>query len=100
MMLEPPHTDRLTLVIRGVADLTAELADALYDAAGGDCEVVMRDGLLYVEVAGDASQGWGRTPALMAAMGALTPEAELVRVEAADIVTAADRSHHPLRSAA
>ena len=100
MMLKLPHTDCLTLVIRGVPDLTAELAEALYDASDGDCEVAMREGLLYVEVPAGPSDGWAKTPALLAAVRTTVADAELVRVEAADMATAAERAHEPLRSSA
>ncbi|MEX0884850.1 MAG: hypothetical protein WD009_00285 [Phycisphaeraceae bacterium] len=99
-MTDNPYADRLTLVIRRVPDLTAELAGAVYEAAGGECEVGMQDWLLYIEVPTDAARGWARTPELLAAVRRLVPDAELVRVEAADIVTAAERSRGPLRSSA
>lgn len=38
-----------TLVLSGVAEITAELADALYEATGGDIEFNMRDGVAFLE---------------------------------------------------
>jgi hypothetical protein len=40
---------RFTLVLSGVADLTPELADALYEATGGDIECNMRDAVVFLE---------------------------------------------------
>ncbi len=93
----PETGRRLTLVITGVPDLTPELANAVYEAAGGDCEVGMSDYLLYVEMAGETAADWQRTPDLLALVRSLVPAAELVRVEAADIVTATERSAAPLQ---
>jgi hypothetical protein len=41
------HT--FTLILSGVAELTPELADALYAATNGDIELNMRDGVAFVE---------------------------------------------------
>lgn len=95
-----PQPDRMSLVIRGVPDLTAELANAIYQVSDGDCEVAMREGLLYVKVPAGPADGWAKTPALLAAVRATVVDAELVRVEAADMATAAERAHEPLRSSA
>jgi hypothetical protein len=37
-----------TLVISGVAEITPELADALYSATGGDIELNMRNDVAYL----------------------------------------------------
>ena len=42
-----PHT--FTLILSGVAELTPELADALYAATQGDIELNLRDGIAFVE---------------------------------------------------
>jgi hypothetical protein len=44
-------THAFTLILAGVADLTPELADALYTATRGDIELNLRDGVAFVEVA-------------------------------------------------
>ena len=41
------HT--FTLILSGVAELTPELADALYAATRGDIELNLRDGIPFVE---------------------------------------------------
>jgi hypothetical protein len=42
------HT--FTLILSGVAEITPELADALYAATQGDIELNIRDGVAFVEV--------------------------------------------------
>ncbi len=42
-------THSFTLILSGVAELTPELADALYSATGGDIELNLRDGIAFVE---------------------------------------------------
>jgi len=41
---------RFTLVLTGVAELTSELANSLYEAAGGDVECEQRGGEITVEL--------------------------------------------------
>jgi len=38
-----------TLILSGVAEITPELADSLYEATGGDIELTLRDGVAFVE---------------------------------------------------
>lgn len=40
---------RFNLVLAGVSDITPELADALYQATGGDIEFNLRDGVAWLE---------------------------------------------------
>ena len=42
---------QFALVLSGVAELTPELADALYEATNGDIECNMRNGVAFLEVA-------------------------------------------------
>jgi hypothetical protein len=44
------QTHEFTLVLSGVAELTPELADALYEATNGDIECNMRNGVAFLEV--------------------------------------------------
>jgi hypothetical protein len=44
-------THTFTLILSGVAEVTPELADALYSATNGDIELNLRDGVAYVEFA-------------------------------------------------
>lgn len=45
---------RFTLVLSGVSDLTAELADALYEATNGDIEFNLCNGVAFLEFARNA----------------------------------------------
>ncbi len=40
---------RFALILSGVSEITPELADALYEATGGDIEFNMKDGVAYLE---------------------------------------------------
>lgn len=44
-----------TLIIAGVAEITPELADALYSATKGDIEMNQRDGIVFLEFEREAS---------------------------------------------
>src|SRR4051812_17559360 len=48
------NTHQFTLILSGVAEITPELADALYTATGGDIEFNMRNDVAYIEVDRDA----------------------------------------------
>jgi hypothetical protein len=43
------ETHKFTLILSGVSELAPELADALYEATGGDIECNMRDGVAFLE---------------------------------------------------
>jgi len=64
---------KFTVVLSGVAEITSELADALYSATKGDIELNLRDGVAFLEFA-------RRAPALREAI--LTAIRE---VESADV---------------
>jgi hypothetical protein len=42
-------THAFTLILSGVAEITPELADALYEATEGDIEFNMRNGVAFME---------------------------------------------------
>jgi hypothetical protein len=42
-------THTFTLILSGVAEITPELADALFAATNGDIELNLRDGVAYLE---------------------------------------------------
>ena len=48
-------TYTFTLILSGVAEITPELADALYAATQGDIELNLRDGVAFVEFERTAS---------------------------------------------
>jgi hypothetical protein len=43
------ETHRFTLLLSGVAEMTPELADALYEATRGDIEFNVRNGVAFLE---------------------------------------------------
>jgi hypothetical protein len=49
LLMKKPSNHRFTLILAGVAELSADLADLLYEATGGDIELQMRDGIATVE---------------------------------------------------
>ncbi len=48
-------THRFSLVLSGIAEITPELADALYAATSGDIEFTLRDGVARLEFERPAS---------------------------------------------
>lgn len=40
---------RFNLILSGVSQITSELADALYEATGGDIEFNLRNGIAFLE---------------------------------------------------
>ncbi|MFO0966581.1 MAG: hypothetical protein U0793_13490 [Gemmataceae bacterium] len=42
-------THKFTLILSGVAELTPDLSDSLYEATHGDIELNMRDGVAFLE---------------------------------------------------
>jgi hypothetical protein len=48
-------THTFTLILSGVAEITPELADALYGATRGDVELNLRDGVAFLEFERKAS---------------------------------------------
>jgi hypothetical protein len=48
-------THTFTLIVSGIAELTPELADALYAATHGDIELNLRDGVAFLEFERKAS---------------------------------------------
>jgi hypothetical protein len=48
--MQPIHpTYQFTLILSGVAEITPELADALFASTGGDIEFNLRNGVAYLE---------------------------------------------------
>jgi hypothetical protein len=48
-------THHFTLILSGVSELTPEMADALYEAADGDIECNMQNGVAFLEFSRTAS---------------------------------------------
>jgi hypothetical protein len=66
-------THAFTLILAGVAEITPELADALYTATQGDIELNLRDGVAFLEFERTA-------PTLREAVTAVIREVERVDV--------------------
>jgi hypothetical protein len=49
------NTHTFTLILSGIAELTPELADSLYEATQGDIELNLRDGVAFVEFEREAA---------------------------------------------
>lgn len=43
------YVHEFTFILSGVSEITPDLADALYEATGGDIEFNMRDGIAFLE---------------------------------------------------
>jgi hypothetical protein len=78
-----------TLVLSGVSELTREIANALYDAAGGDLELSMREGVVLVEVVRSAVSLREAITSLIQAIEASGTGLRVVRVESDDANTIA-----------
>lgn len=70
-----------TLVLSGIAELTPELADALYAATGGDIELNLRDGVAFVEFEKTAPTLRGAITTAIAAVEGADVGVRVVRVE-------------------
>ncbi len=66
-------THTFTLILSGVAEITPELADALYEATQGDVELNLRDGVAFLELERTA-------PTLREAVATAIREVERARV--------------------
>jgi len=74
-------TCTFTLVLSGVAELTPELADALYTATQGDIELNLRDGVAYLEFERTASTLRSAIAAAIREVEGANVGARVVRVE-------------------
>jgi hypothetical protein len=72
---------RFTLVLAGVAELTPDLADALYEATGGDIECEQRDGVITLEVTRSAKSLHEAITSVIRDIEAARMGVKVVRVE-------------------
>ena len=72
---------RFTLILSGVAELTPELADALYAATQGDIEVNRREGVVFVEFERTASTLQSAVTAAIREVEGAADGVRVVRVE-------------------
>src|SRR6266542_5558937 len=74
-------THRFTLILSGIAEITPELADAMYAATNGDIELNQRDGVVYVEFDRAASTLRGAVTSAIREVEGAGVGARVVRVE-------------------
>ena len=72
---------QFTLILSGVAEITPELADALFVATGGDIEFNMRDDVAYVEFDRHATTLHDAVSSAIAQVEGAGVGARVVRVE-------------------
>lgn len=70
-----------TLIIAGVAEITPELADALYSATKGDIEMNQRDGIVFLEFEREASTLQAAVKSAIRDVEAANVGVRVVRVE-------------------
>jgi len=72
---------RFTLILSGVAEITPELADALYAATGGDIELNMRNGVAFLEFDRASSSLYDAVTSAISQVEGAGVGARVVRVE-------------------
>lgn len=82
-------THSFTLIIAGVAEITPELADALYAATNGDIELNQRNGVIFLEFERKAATLHKAVMAAIREVEGADVGARVVRVEseAANVIT-------------
>ena len=78
-----------TLILSGVSEITPELADALYEATGGDIEFNMRDGVAFLEFDRTASSLHDAISSAITQVEGAGVGVRVVRVESDDANTIA-----------
>ncbi|MBI3461647.1 MAG: hypothetical protein HY000_01100 [Planctomycetes bacterium] len=82
-------THQFTLILSGVSEITPELADALYEATGGDIEFNLRHGVAFLEFDRAASSLHEAVTSAMAQVESADVGVRVVRVESQDANTIA-----------
>ena len=82
-------THQFTLILSGVSEITPELADALYEATGGDIEFNLRDGVAFLEFDRAASSLHDAVTSAIAQVESAEVGVRVVRVESQDANTIA-----------
>lgn len=75
------NTHEFTLVLSGVAEITPELAEALYTATGGDIELNLRNGVAFVEFSRPAATLHNAVTAAIRQVEGAAPGVRVIRVE-------------------
>jgi hypothetical protein len=72
---------RFSLILSGVAEITPDLADALFEATHGDIELNQRDGVVFLEFERSTSTLRGAVISAIAEVENAVPGARVVRGE-------------------
>ena len=83
------NNHQFTLILCGVSEITPELADALYEATGGDIEFNMRDGVAFLEFDRSAASLSDAVTSAMKQVEGAGVGVRVVRVESEDANTIA-----------
>lgn len=78
-----------TFILSGIAEITPELSDALFQATGGDIEFNMRDGVAYLEFEREAASLRAAIDSAIAEVDGAGVGVRVVRVESDDANTIA-----------
>ncbi|HEX5470914.1 MAG TPA: hypothetical protein VFW73_03460 [Lacipirellulaceae bacterium] len=79
-------THRFTLIISGVSEITPDLADSLFIATGGDIELNMRNGVVYIEFERDAASLYDAVSSAIAQAESAGVRVVRVETEAANTI--------------
>lgn len=98
----PPHSCQqefdFALVLDGIADLTDEVMNRLFDAGCGDATFSLRYGLVYAEFSREAESYQQAILTAIEEIRAARVNAEVLRVNACDLVTPANIARRIQRS--
>ena len=83
------RSHKFTLILSGVSEITPKLADALYEATGGDIEFNLRDGVAFLEFHRAASSMHEAVTSALAQVEGAAVGVRVVRVESQDANTIA-----------
>jgi len=83
------RSHKFALILSGVSEITLKLADALYEATGGDIEFNLRDGVAFLEFHRAASSMHKAVTSALAQVEGAAVGVRVVRVESQDANTIA-----------
>ena len=80
---------KFAVILSGVAEITPELSDSLFEATGGDIEFQMRNGVAYLEFEREAISLREAILSAIEEVERAKPSVRVVRVESKDANTIA-----------
>ncbi len=78
---------KFAVILSGVAEITPELSDSLFEATGGDIEFQMRNGVAYLEFEREAISLREAILSAIDEVKGANPSVRVVRVESEDANT-------------